>query len=68
MKLVQIIRDILKYVSISAFNPDNSTFKKEDLRILVLNGENEIISIGIGDVSGGEGGSQDLQQTLTNGG
>lgn len=55
------IKDIKK------FQEQATTFKKVNLRILLLDEENKVVYIPVSDISTGSGGSQNLQQTLNNG-
>lgn len=66
MNVLQTIKDRLKFSSLRRFIEGSSTFKKEDLKVLVLGEYNEVLELPINEI-GGSGGSQNLQQTLDNG-
>lgn len=67
MNVLQTIRDFLKFSAVNNFNSESTTGKVENLRLLVLNNYNELVSILISDIPGGGGGTQDLQSVLDNG-
>lgn len=64
MDIIQTIKDILTFTKVSNFNPTNTTFKKENLRILVLDENNELVGIFISDINNSS--SNDLQNSYNN--